>query len=82
MSVNFTNLSKTFPKDYYPLPNMGKLLDEIEEHQILSYLDTFNKYNQINMNPKDVDKTTFVTELATLSNTVMLFGLKSVEATC
>ena len=49
MCVDFTNLNKACPKDSYPLPRIGQLVDSIARHQLLSFMDAFSGYNQIKM---------------------------------
>ena len=48
---------------------------------MLSFMDGFSGYNQILMSPKDMEKTTFITEWGTYYYRVMSFGLKKVGAT-
>ena len=44
-------------------------------------MDGFSGYNQIRMAPKDMEKTTFVTQWGTFCYKVMSFGLKNAGAT-
>mgnify|MGYP002775915135 FL=1 len=46
-----------------------------------SFLDGFNGYNQVRMQPDDKEKTTFVTEWGVFVMMVMMFGLKTAPAT-
>ena len=39
--VDFTNLNKTWPKDLFPLPRIGQLLDATVGHPRMSFLDAF-----------------------------------------
>ena len=48
---------------------------------MLSFMDGFFGYNQIMMAPKDMEKTSFITEWGTYCYKVMSFGLKNVGAT-
>jgi len=81
MCVDFTDLNKATPKDLHPLLNIDKLVDNTCGHATLSFLDAFSSYNQIKMNPKDVDKTVFITEQGIYCYNVMPFGLKNAGAT-
>jgi len=81
MCVDFTDLNKACPKDSYPLPNFDALLDSASGCRLLSFLDAFSGYNQIMMHPRDVCKTTFMTELSYYCYKVMPFGLKNAGAT-
>ena len=47
---------------------------------MLSFLDAFSGYHQINMYPPDADKMTFIIEKWTYCYQVMPFGLKNMGA--
>lgn len=81
MCTDYTNLNKNCPKDAYPLPTIDWLVNGIVRHHLLSFLDTYSRYNQIHMHPWDEEKTTFITKLANYCYQVMPFGLKNVEVT-
>jgi hypothetical protein len=49
MCVNFTDLNKACPKDSYPLPRIDQLVDSTAGHKLLSFMDAFSGYNQIQM---------------------------------
>jgi len=51
MCVDFTYWNKAYPKDSYPLPSIDSLVDTASGCRLLSFLDTFWKYNQIRMHP-------------------------------
>ena len=53
MCVDFTNLSKAFPKDSYPLPRVDVLVDLTARHQLLSFMDAFFSYNHIKLDKTD-----------------------------
>ena len=50
-------------------------------HQLMSFMDAYFGYNQIQMYEPDQDKTSFTAEKGTYSYRVMPFGLKNVGAT-
>jgi hypothetical protein len=79
--VDFRNLNKVCPKDEFPLPSMDVLIDSTAGHEMFSFMDGFNGYNQIRMSPKDAEKTAFQTSIGNFYYTVMLFGLKNARAT-
>jgi len=81
MSVDFTNLNKTWPKDPYPLANIDSLVDNTSRCGLLSFLDDFSGYNQIRMHPSDECKTNLMTEAVSYCYKVMPFGLKNAGAT-
>ena len=57
------------------------LVDAIAGHALFSFMDGFSGYNKILMAPKDMEKTTFITEWGVYCYRVMPFGLKNVGAT-
>ena len=81
MSIDFTDLNKACPKDSYPLPRVNVLVDSTAQHQLMSFMDAFSGYNQIQMDKADQKKTSFVTSQGLFYYKVMPFGLKNVGAT-
>ena len=61
MCVDFRDLNKAIPKDDFPLPHIGVLVDNIAVYALLSFMDGFPGYNQIKMAPEDMEKTSFIT---------------------
>ena len=47
--VDFTDLNKACSKDSYPLPRINFLEDSMAGLQLLSFMDAFSGYNQINL---------------------------------
>ena len=81
MCVDFINLNKVCPKDSYPLPRIDQLVDSTAGHRLLSFMDAFSSYNQINMDKEDQEKTSFITSQGLFCYKVMPFGLKNTGAT-
>ena len=81
MCVDFTDLNRTCPKDSYPLPRIDTLVDSTAIHELLSFIDAFSSYNQIKMNEKDQERTSFITNQGFFCYKVMPFGLKNAGAT-
>ncbi|RDX86875.1 hypothetical protein CR513_31728, partial [Mucuna pruriens] len=81
MSTDYTDLNKACPKDPYPLPSIDRLVDGVSSFALLSCIDAYSGCNQIWMNPRDEEKTTFITEEGAFCYKVMPFGLKNVVAT-
>ena len=81
MCVDFTDLNKACPKDSYPLPRIDQLVDSTVGHKLLSFMDTFSRYNQIRMDETDQEKTSFVTSQGLFCYKVMPFGLKNAGTT-
>ena len=81
MCVDFTDLNKACPKDSYPLPRIDQLVNSTAGHKLLSFMDAFSGYNQIQMDKVDQEKTSFVTSQGLFCYEVMPFGLKNAGAT-
>ena len=81
MCVDFRDLNKPSLKDDFPLPHIDILVDNIVGHALLSFMDGFSRYNQINMDPEDMEKTSFITPYGTYCYKVMPFSLKNAGAT-
>ena len=79
--MDFTDLNKACPKDSYPLSRVNELVDSTARHQLLSFMDTFSGYNQIQMHEADQEKISFVTSQGLFYYKVMPFGLKNAGAT-
>ena len=75
------DLNKAWPKDDFPLLNLDRLVDTTAKHEMFSFMDGFSGYNQIKMDPKDAEMTTFRTPLGNFYYIVMPFGLKNAGAT-
>jgi hypothetical protein len=78
MCIDFTDLNKACPKDSYPLPRIDQLVDSTVGHKLLSFMDTFSSYNQ--MDEAYQEKTAFITSRGLFCYKVMPFGLKNVGA--
>ena len=79
--IDFTDLNKACLKDLFPLPKIDQLVDATSGHQRMSFLDAFQGYHQIAMNPADQEKTAFITPRGIFCYRVMPFGLKNAGAT-
>ena len=81
LCIDFTDINRACPKDNFPLPRIYLIVDATAGHELLSFMDAFSGYNQINMDLNDQEKTSFVTGQGTYCYRVMPFGLKNVGAT-
>lgn len=61
MCIDYTDLNRVTPKDYYPLPTIDHLIDTTAGHVLFSFLDAFSGYNQISLATEDRPKTSFIT---------------------
>ena len=53
LCIDFTDINKACPKDSFPLPRIDLIVDATAGHELLSFMDAFSGYNQINMDPDD-----------------------------
>ena len=51
--VDFRELNKDTLKDYFPLPFIDQVLDTLSGMKYFSFLDGYNRYNQILIEPED-----------------------------
>ncbi|GAA0158212.1 hypothetical protein LIER_15299 [Lithospermum erythrorhizon] len=81
MCTDFTSLNKACPKDFYPLPCLGRLVDGSVGHEVFDFMDASRGYHQIRMLPEDEEKTAFFTKYDLFCWKVMPFGLMNARAT-
>ena len=79
--MDYTELNKVTQKDHFPLPFIDQVLDTLSEKKFFSFLDGFSGYNQIQIAPKDQDKTTFTCPWGTFGYRVLPFGLCNAPTT-
>ena len=77
MCVDFTDLNSACPKDSFPLPQIDQLVDSTAGHKLLTFIDPFSRYNQIQMVEEDQEKTAFITSQGLYCYKVMPFDLKN-----
>ncbi|KAL0386117.1 UNVERIFIED_CONTAM: Transposon Ty3-G Gag-Pol polyprotein [Sesamum radiatum] len=82
MCIDFRDLNKTCPKDFYLLPRIDQLVDSTSGCELLSMMDASQGYHQIMLAPEDRKKVSFITSSGTFCYVAILFGLKNVGATC
>ena len=81
MCVDYTSLNKACPKDPFPLPRIDQIIDSISECEILSFLDAYSGYYQIEMKESDQLATSFITPFGSYCYVLMPFSLKNVGET-
>lgn len=82
MCVDYTMLNKATIRDSYPIPRIDQLMDLLQGKKIFNKLDLTAAFNQIPMNPEDIEKTAFNTRYGQFECTVLPFGLCNGPATC
>ena len=78
--MDFWDLNKASPKDEFPLPNVDILVDAAG-HERFYFMDGYNGYNQILMDPADASKTALRRPFGNYFYWVMPFKLKNAGAT-
>jgi hypothetical protein len=81
MCIDYTSLSKTCPKDEYPLPRIYQIVDSTMSCELLSFLDAYSGYHQISIAIDDEEKIAFIIPFGIFCYTKMTFDLKNGGAT-
>ncbi|KAL0308119.1 UNVERIFIED_CONTAM: Retrovirus-related Pol polyprotein from transposon.6 [Sesamum calycinum] len=81
MCIDFRNLSKACPKDFYPVPRIDQLVDFTSGCKLLSMMDALQGYHQIMLSPEDHKRVSFITSDEMFCYVAMPFGLKNAGAT-
>ncbi|KAL0411838.1 UNVERIFIED_CONTAM: Pro-Pol polyprotein [Sesamum latifolium] len=81
MFIDFRELNKACPKDFYPLPRINQLVDSTSGCELLSMMDASHGYHQIMLSSKDRKRVSFITSAGTFCYVAMPFRLKNTGAT-
>jgi hypothetical protein len=81
MCVDYTDLNKHYPKDYFGLPRIDQVVDSTAGCVLLCFLDCYSGYNQIALKEEDQIKTVFITPFRIYAYKTMSFGLKNAGET-
>ena len=81
MCIDYTDLNRACPKDSYPLPSIDQLVDATLGFLLMSFMDAFSDYNQIQMVQENEEKMSFIIDRETYCYKVMPFRLKKAGAT-
>ena len=79
--VDYRKLNAKTVGNAYPLPDITEILDQLGQAKYFSCLDLAMGYHQIDMDPKDIEKTAFSTKEGHWAYRRMPFGLKTAPAT-
>lgn len=77
--IDYTDLSKAISKKPFSLPQIDQVLDVVEGHQVLCFLDAYKGYYQIPMAVEEMEKTPFMTDDIIFCYNKMLFQLKKTQ---
>jgi hypothetical protein len=81
MCIDYTSLNKACPKDPSPLPRIDQIVDSTSGCDLLSFLDAYSGFHQIQMSREDREHTAFVTVDGLYCYVVMPYGLKNALST-
>ncbi len=79
--VDYRRLNACTVKDAHPLPRIEDCLDVLGGARVYSTLDLASGYWQVEVDPRDKEKTAFVTSNGLFQFNVMPFGLTNAPAT-
>jgi hypothetical protein len=81
MCIDYTSLNKACPKDPYPLSRIDQIMDSTSGCDLLSFLDAYSGFHQIQMSREDRKHTAFVTVDELYCYVIMPYGLKNASPT-
>jgi transposase InsO family protein len=79
--IDYRRLNSLTARDVYPLPRMDECLDSLGDAEYFTTLDANTGFWQIEVSPKDRDKTTFSCHVGMYRFLRMPFGLVNAPAT-
>jgi hypothetical protein len=81
MCTDFTDLSKCYPKDDFPLSRIDKIVDSAVGCDMMALLDYFSGYHQIWLRKEDEEDTSFIIPFGNFFYLRMPEGLRNVGPT-
>jgi hypothetical protein len=79
--IDYCKLNVATRKDHFPLPFIDQMVERLAGHKYYYFLDGYSGYNQVPVDPKDQEKTTFTCPFRTFAYRRMPFGLCNEPAT-
>nr|GEW62465.1 reverse transcriptase domain-containing protein [Tanacetum cinerariifolium] len=79
--IDYRKLNQATRKDHFPLPFMDQMLERLAGTEYYYFLDSFSRYFQIPIDPRDQKKTTFTCPYGTFAYRCMPFGLYNAPST-
>jgi hypothetical protein len=77
MCIDYTSLNKACPKDPYTLPRIDQIMDSTSWCDLLSFLDAYSGFHQIQMSRQDRKHIAFVTVDGLYCYVVMPYSMKN-----
>jgi hypothetical protein len=81
VSIDYRKLNSATRKDHFPLPFIDQMVERLAGHAHYYFLDGYSSYNQVSVDPKDQEKTTFTCPFGMFACHRMPFGLCNAPAT-
>jgi hypothetical protein len=81
LCMDFRDINKSCPKDNFLTPFIDQIINECVGSEVFSFMDGFSVYNQIQINPEDQHKKTFICPWGNFSYRKMNFILKNTGET-
>ena len=81
MCIDYRRLNDATRKDHFPLPFIDEMLERLAGHDFYCFLDGYSGYNQICIDPMDIEKTAFTCPFGVFAYKKMPFGLCNAPAT-
>jgi hypothetical protein len=79
--IDYKKLNSVTRKDHFLLSFVDQMVERLVGHDYYYFVDGYSSYNQIPLDPKDQEKTTFTCPFGTFAYCHMPFGLCNAPAT-